>query len=349
VEFLLDDDGGFYFLEMNTRLQVEHPVTEMVTGIDLVAWQLSVAQGEPLPMAQEGLRLRGHAIEARLYAEDPAAGFLPQVGRIEVWEPSPAIRVDAGVESGSEVSSFYDPMLAKLVAWGHTREDARRRLVGALQHTHCLGLQTNRAFLLELLASEAFADGEIKTDTIDARSHEAPQPSALDWAIAAALAVRAEDDRWRSTGHASWTVTLVHRDEERTLLVEGQDRLRVGEIELRFDGDRVEHDGVWRTIRYARVGGAVHLDEFSFVEPAGAGHEDPVAGDRVVAPITGRVVRVEVAAGDAVEAGQTLVVLEAMKMEHRVQAPRAGTVASVDVAVDDQVDGGKQLCALEEA
>jgi geranyl-CoA carboxylase alpha subunit len=362
VEFLLDDDGAFYFLEMNTRLQVEHPVTELITGHDLVHWQLAVAQGDWLPIAQEGLRMRGHAIEARLYAEDPAAGFLPQVGTVARWRPAEGdgIRVDAGIVTGSRVSAFYDPMLAKVIAYGRDRQEARRRLVGALRRTQCLGLQTNRGFLIELLESESFAAGEVKTDTIDAMSFEPGLPSALGWAVAAALVARMEGDRWRSTAYGVWPVTLEHRGEIRTFELQAATagRVRVGEVELAVrreasDRIRIEHDGVWRTATFVREGAALHLqlddEAFSFHEPDPAEASAAVAGGgNVVAPITGRVVAVAARAGDEVAAGQTLVVLEAMKMEHRVEAPRAGRMATVSVAVDDQVDGGQVLCTLEE-
>jgi geranyl-CoA carboxylase alpha subunit len=362
VEFLLDDEGAFYFLEMNTRLQVEHPVTELVTGLDLVEWQLAVAQGESLPLPQEGLRMRGHAIEVRLYAEDPAANFLPQVGTVARWLPAegPGIRVDAGIVTGSRVSAFYDPMLAKIIAHGRSRDDARRRLVGALRRTECLGLQTNRAFLIDLLESELFVAGNVKTDTLDAQTYEAVAPSDLHWAVAAALVARVDGDRWRSSGYGVWPVTLEHRETSRVLEVEAlpSGRVRVGEIELDMRGEgpasaRVLHDGIATIASFVRDGSSLHLqlrgDAFTFREPQIVTDDALSAhGGSIVAPITGRVVAVSVAPGAEVTAGQTLVVLEAMKMEHRVEAPRVGRVATVSVAIDDQVDGGQVLCVLEE-
>ena len=239
VEFLLDDDQQFYFLEMNTRLQVEHPVTELITGFDLVAWQLAVAAGERLPVTQGEIPLRGHAIEARLYAEDPEAGFLPQVGRIELWSPArgDGVRVDAGVQTGTEVSPYYDPMLAKVIAHGPTRADAIRRLRSALRSTSALGVTTNRAFLLELLGSDEFATAAIKTDTIDRdwAGGRTPEPvSDRLWALAAVVASHEESTwspagPWRSSGSAAWPVLLRNGEEQKTVRVEdqGDERYRV--------------------------------------------------------------------------------------------------------------------------
>jgi acetyl/propionyl-CoA carboxylase alpha subunit len=209
-------EGEFWFLEMNTRLQVEHPVTEEVTGLDLVEWQLRVAMGEPLPLAQEAVRFGGHAIEARLYAEDPAAGFLPQSGTLLRFR-APAregVRIDAGVREGSVVSPDYDPMIAKVVAHGPTREVARRRLVAALEDTVALGVATNRRFLVELLGSAEFQEARIATDTLDARLREppparAPAPPWL-WAIAALVRALPEgvEAPWRSSGEAEVALEL---------------------------------------------------------------------------------------------------------------------------------------------
>jgi geranyl-CoA carboxylase alpha subunit len=215
-------EGEFWFLEMNTRLQVEHPVTEAVTGLDLVEWQLRVAMGEPLPLAQEAVRFAGHAIEARLYAEDPAAGFLPQAGTLLRFR-APAregVRVDAGVREGSVVSPHYDPMIAKVVAHGPTREAARRRLVAALEDTVALGVGTNRRFLVELLGSAEFREARIATDTLDARLRgrppaRAPAPAWL-WAIAALVRALPEgvEAPWRSSGEAEVALELREEDGE---------------------------------------------------------------------------------------------------------------------------------------
>jgi len=204
VEFLLDADGAFYFLEMNTRLQVEHPVTEMITGLDLVALQIRTASGLPLDMTQADVTLSGHAIEARLYAEDPAQGFLPATGRIDLWQPAAGegLRVDAGIESGSEISPWYDPMMAKVIAWGETREIARQRLVRALRGTTLFGPASNRGFLIQVLERDSFARGEATTAFIADEFGEdglaAPLPGPREAAIAAVLQFRYERDRARA-------------------------------------------------------------------------------------------------------------------------------------------------------
>ena len=201
VEFLLDADGSFYFLEMNTRLQVEHPVTEMVLGLDLVDWQLKIAAGEKLALRQEEVSFRGHAIEARLYAEDPAKGFMPQTGRVLFWKRAEGagVRTDDGMRSGLEVSPHYDPMLAKVVAHGASREEARRRLLRALQETRLLGVQTNKNFLIHLLSDERFAAGDVSTNFIDAetleRASAQARPQSADVALAALLFQHDEENK----------------------------------------------------------------------------------------------------------------------------------------------------------
>ncbi|MEM8752224.1 MAG: biotin carboxylase N-terminal domain-containing protein, partial [Pseudomonadota bacterium] len=252
VEFLLDAKGDFYFLEMNTRLQVEHPVTEEVTGLDLVALQIAVAAGEPLPFAQGDLRIEGHAIEARLYAEDAAAGFLPSTGRVEIWRPSPLVRVDDGIAEGGEVTPHYDPMIAKLIARGPTREAARLKLIRALEDTAVAGPKTNRAFLIDVLAHPVFAAGEATTGFLDGGAVEsragcAPPAEAL--AVAAALALTADRDAayaaaglvgcdqlgWRSDGAGAVPISLVFEGERldaaATPIAAGW-RVRAGEDEV---------------------------------------------------------------------------------------------------------------------
>ncbi len=218
IEFLLDTNGEFFFMEMNTRLQVEHPVTELITGLDLVDLQLRVAAGEPLPLAQEDVRLDGHAIEARLYAENPDAGFLPQTGTLLRWQVPAGVRVDAGVDSGTEITSHYDPLLAKIIAHGQTRDEARQKLIAALRDTTALGLATNKAFLVGCLEHPEFFAGRATTDFIAA--HFAPQadadPRSELLAAAALIFAQASAARlpqpelafWRSSGRATTHFTL---------------------------------------------------------------------------------------------------------------------------------------------
>jgi geranyl-CoA carboxylase alpha subunit len=381
VEFLLDDAGAFYFLEMNTRLQVEHPVTEIVTGVDLVAWQLEIAAGERLPLGQADVALRGHAIEARLYAEDPWAGFLPQLGEVFAWVEAEGegVRVDAGIRAGQMISAFYDPMVAKIIGFGPSREVARRRLVQALRRCVLLGPITNRRFLIDLLDGEAFRTGEIKTDTLDAMPPPPrPEPSPDAWVLAAVLRSReatgarvsTDADPWRPTSGGDWPVVLVHADERRELRVapRGRDRFEVrtgdGDGESRFDvvllacepsAVRVEIDGVRRRFTVASTGSLVVLDQdghvFAFEEPAvlRAAGEGAGGDGRVVAPMGGRVLAVRVAVGDVVEPGQALLVVEAMKMEHRVTASVAGRVTAISVGEGDQVAARQVLATIEPA
>ena len=226
VEFLLDDAGNFYFLEMNTRLQVEHPVTEKVTNLDLVDLQLRAAQGDVLTDLTPIGRPTGHAIEVRIYAEDPYAGFLPQTGTIVHWEEPRGVRVDSGVTAGQVITPLYDPMIAKVIAWGSSREEARRRLARGLRATLCFGPLDNRGWLLELLHDPVFASGEFRTDTLDNRpTPPRPEPAASHWALAAWLACQRSaaqfgERAWFSTrGTATAVVDLRHADEQRTIAI----------------------------------------------------------------------------------------------------------------------------------
>jgi geranyl-CoA carboxylase alpha subunit len=368
VEFLLDGDGAFHFLEMNTRLQVEHPVTEAVCGIDLVEWQFRIAAGEPLPMDQDAVRLEGHAMEARLYAEDAAHGYLPQTGRIALWRPPAGARVDAGIAEGFEVGPHYDPLLAKIVVHGADREQARARLAAALVRTSVLGLTTNRDFLAAIVADPGFAAGAVTTDFLDTgpAAWPSPQPGAAMRALAAVLLFEVDApglDAWRNSGLAEWPVevawdggaaglrVIAGRDGAYTV-VDGDAATRVA-LESR-DGDqlRVEIDGNSHHARHAFDGPVLWLDmdgrcaAFDEPDPHTPGAED--AGDgRLVAPISGRVVALAAAAGDAVEAGACVVVLEAMKMEHEVRSPAPGRVQRLAVAEGDQVAAGALLAVVE--
>ncbi|EQM70673.1 acetyl/propionyl/methylcrotonyl-CoA carboxylase subunit alpha [Pseudomonas tohonis] len=374
VEFLLDERGDFFFMEMNTRLQVEHPVTEAITGLDLVAWQIRVARGEALPITQEQVPLNGHAIEVRLYAEDPQQDFLPASGRLALYrEPAagPGRRVDSGVAEGDEVSPFYDPMLAKLIAWGETREEARQRLLAMLDETAVGGFATNLAFLRRVLAHPAFAAAELDTGFI-ARHQEQllPAPAArpeLFWQAAAeafrqgsAARLREDDphspwsrnDGWRP-GLPSETDLHLACGDERHLV-----RLRsTAPSTLRLDGERLwqEQDGITRQRLAIRRGNALYLEwdgELQRVEQV-----DPVAEAQaahahhggLTAPMNGSIVRILVEAGQAVEAGTALVVLEAMKMEHSIRAPHAGTVKALYCSEGELVAEGTALVELEEA
>jgi len=384
VEFLLAPDGAFYFLEMNTRLQVEHPVTEMVTGLDLVAWQIAVAEGRELPLRQEDIRLDGHAIEVRLYAEDPAQGFLPASGPVLRWLPpaGEGVRVDAGIATGGTIPSFYDPMVAKIVAHGATRAVALRRLLAALRRTVLLGPVHNRDFLCMVLENDAFAAGGVSTGFLEEQGLLQPGagevPDAL-WAMAGLLFYLQRSARYRRPGGmADWQsgglaapLRLESGGETREVHVRAGDRHGEGGSYAVAVGDRVLElrdlardeaagrawytlGGLRRSLAHASdADGRLHLATadrlLAFAETMLRPASELVAGsDGIIrAPMHGRVTGLDVAVGEDVVAGQRLLGLEAMKMEHGVTAPIAGRVAEIAVAGGAQVAADAVLVRLE--
>ncbi|HEX9889714.1 MAG TPA: biotin carboxylase N-terminal domain-containing protein [Nitriliruptorales bacterium] len=372
VEFLLGRDGTFAFLEMNTRLQVEHPVTELVTGLDLVAWQLRIARGERLTLTQQDVRLDGHAIEARLYAEDPANGHLPQSGPVHAWEPpsGDGIRVDAGVAAGGEITAHYDPMIAKIVAHGRDRDEARRRLADALDRTTLLGPTTNRTFLAAILRHPVFAAGQATTAFLLDHDIAVPGPGPRDLAVVAGwlhLEREAEAAR-RSPGLAGWTNAASLRTRQRlqvgddvteVALTRTREALTVTIGERDFDvvgrPDGVVVDGRRVHLTGHRIGPDrvlvrlphLDLDVRDVLHAAAAGAGAAGAGV-LLAPMHGAVIAVEVAAGDPVSAGDMVLVMEAMKMEHLVRADVDGTIAEV-VAVGSQVADRDVVARIEPA
>jgi len=380
VEFLLDDGGNFYFLEMNTRLQVEHPVTEEITGLDLVREQIRVAEGDELSFCEEDLRITGHAIEARLYAEDPANGFLPATGRIAAWRPDPGwpARIESGVAVGSEVSVHFDPMLAKVIVHAPTRIEAALRLAQSLERLQAHGVVTNRDFLVNVLRHDAFIAGDTRTDFIErhqpAGERKMPPGEVGRAALAVALAtqeLRRAGARvlttipsgWRNNPSAMQQVRFTHRGEE---IVTGYLSRRDGWFSCEVNGQGVEA----RVIHSAdgqidiEVGG---LRSAFSVTSEGANHWVQSAAGEVVlveiprfprpaqeqeagsyaAPMPGKIVAVNVEAGQAVNAGQVLIVLEAMKMEHRITCSEAGIVKELRVRVGEQVDAGQVMLVVE--
>ena len=379
VEFILGPDRKFYFLEVNTRLQVEHPITEAVTGIDIVREQLLVAQGHALSFRQEDLRMNGAAVECRLYAEDADNGFLPTTGKVVDFHfpEMPDLRVDTGVEAGTEIGIHYDPMIAKVITWAPSRPEAIQKMRGALSKLSLQGVVTNRAFLLRVLGHEEFASGNTHTHFIDEHlsspETDAPDPTALG-AIAVALEGRharqssrdvlpALSPGFRNNRFAPEWVELRRESGvqrvEYTPRPDGSLSVHVGELhstlrnvsvegpEVSFeDGDGVRH--TWRVIRagdhvYAHgvEGSVAFLELPRFPEP-----EIEVAPGACVAPMPGKVVKLAVAEGDAVEMGQVLVVLEAMKMEHSVKAPESGVVRQLLVSEGEQVEADAVLAVV---
>jgi acetyl-CoA/propionyl-CoA carboxylase, biotin carboxylase, biotin carboxyl carrier protein len=369
VEFLVAGDEAF-FLEMNTRLQVEHPVTELVTGLDLVALQFSVAQGEVLPFSQSDIGIHGHAIEARVYAEDPFHGFLPQAGVAEIVRWPTRARVDAALESGQRVGTFYDPMLGKVIAAGATREAARRALVTALDDTAILGLTSNVGFLRQLVASDAYRDSGIDTGWLDSHPDEfvltTPVPAwcLAAWSVAAARSADPSQpfgvgDGWR-LGAAPSAVPIeltAPEGDTRLLRVDLAAGIIAGPQSARDVTSLGEADG---TVRL-QIGAEVHEGRvllrshevlvayrgqtYAFVRPDafGPGRSKAVASGAITAPMPGTVLAVNVSTGTSVNEGEALGVMEAMKMELALKAPFAGTVTEVNVATGDLVDLGSRL------
>ena len=393
VEFIVEQPGGydrpdqmkFYFMEMNTRLQVEHPVTEAITGLDLVEWQLRVAAGEPLPLEQDDLLIEGHAIEARICAENPDKQFLPATGTLQVYRKPPAasfeidaVRIDDGVREGDTISPFYDSMIAKLIVWGETRQQALARLDAALAATHIAGLQTNVQFLRHVLATESFRQARLDTALIvreaaqlfgqDRLGVELTVAAAVAQTVLAERAAEGHDPFSRRDGFRSHGVATRRLDFE----VQGQPliaklryladglQLKVGEgapaplgftalpdgrIDLRLGAQRevVRVYALGEAMHVFGTRGAAQATELDVLSHSGEGAGE---GGRLTAPMPGKVVSFAVQAGQAVAKGQPLAVMEAMKMEHTIAAPRDGVVEELLYAPGDQVMDGAELLRL---
>src|SRR4051812_11244377 len=373
VEFIVDAERprDFFFLEMNPRLQVEHPVTECITGLDLVEQQVRIAAGERLPIDQSDVSLDGHAIEARLYAEDPSRGFLPQAGTVfGLVEPTgPGIRVDSSLAVGSVVGTDYDPMLAKVIAWAPDRDTARARLVGALGHTAVLGVTTNAAFLRALLSDPDVVTGKLDTNLIERRGEAltAPEPPPPHVYAAAALALLIESepagpvvDRWDvpdgwRLGEPAWTVRRLRASGGDPVEVRLRGRSSAAEVRVGDgepvaarafrDGGRltVTLDGLTASYTVVHAGGTVWLAADGRVDALReqerlSSSGGTTSGDGVVtAPMPGTVTVVQAVVGDEVAAGTPLLVVEAMKMEHVLTAPLAGTVTELGVTAGQTV------------
>ncbi|MHC8406470.1 acetyl/propionyl/methylcrotonyl-CoA carboxylase subunit alpha [Pseudomonas sp. TMB3-21] len=378
VEFLLDARGQFYFLEMNTRLQVEHPVTELITGLDLVAWQLRVAEGLPLPLSQEQVQLNGHAMEVRLYAEDPARDFLPQTGRIAAWQPAlqEGVRIDHGLIEGQSVSPFYDPMLGKIIAHGATREEARRKLLRAVQDSVLLGVQSNQRLLADLLDHPLFIEGQFSTGFIPAWFSDHPSlqphvPDAKELAIAAALFYQAATlahpvalAGWRNNASVPLNYRFGLEEQEWPVLLQAMrgEPYQIEVAEQVFQLNVLACDGRWATLEingirqhyayrmeagqlwlWTRPGGLHLLDRTQTLIAGGT----RVTSGTLKAPMDGAIVDVLVAEGSPVSKGQLLVVLEAMKMEHPLKSGIDGVLKRLQVQVGDQVKNRQILLEVE--
>ena len=391
VEFLLAPDNTFYFMEMNTRLQVEHPVTEMITGQDLVAWQFKVASGETLPLGQESLSITGHAVEARIYAENPESNFLPSTGRLNYLktpETSVNIRIDTGVQQGDVISAYYDPMIAKLICWGDNREQALARLKSALVQYRLIGLKSNINFLHDLCTHSAVESGGATTRFIDSNLDEliamdsSLNENALISATIALLQNSAQQiqerqqstadpnspwaasDNWRVGDNRAQHISLQHDNESYQLVVS----VHRGYWDIETSGThfRVEilsSDGPERTLL---INDTIHVSvvlqtadslklllgntpyNFTLLDAAKALDSVEQQNERILSPMPGKIISCSVKAGQNVEKGQTLMVLEAMKMEHAIQASHAGEISEVYFTLNDQVEEGAVLLVFKE-
>lgn len=372
VEFLLDESGEFYFLEMNTRLQVEHPVTELVTGLDLVEWQIRVANGETLPLRQEQIELRGHAIEVRLYAEDPDNQYMPQSGRIHFWKASssPSVRTDSGINSGSEVSPFYDPMLAKIIGHGQDRESALQALGSGLLDTALLGPVTNRTYLLQLIRHPLFHTGKATTAFIEQiQSRPEPHPETL-WAIATGLWMKQGADPFSAERLVSTmgNTLILSRDSSSEKRQEVRCHARwVSGNALTIDIQGSKHHLSFKSISENRftctindltLSGCFAIeDDTLFIQQGdfnlilrncthqAATKTESTGSGRILSPMNGNLVALMVSEGDKVGKGDVLATVEAMKMEHALKSDLEGTVQSIDAKVGDQLRS-RQLILL---
>ncbi|NIB38140.1 acetyl-CoA carboxylase biotin carboxylase subunit [Pseudomaricurvus alkylphenolicus] len=386
VEFLLAANGDFYFLEMNTRLQVEHPVTEMITGLDLVELQIQVAQGEPLGLTQSDIQLQGHAIEVRLYAEDTAQDFLPTSGPIHLWSAptGEGVRVDTGISSGQEVSPFYDPMVAKIITYGSTREVARQRMVEAMNSTLLFGTKTNRDFLKDCLQNEVFIAGEATTafigDEFPAEKLAEQAPAFSSDAIAAVIELQLQHQQdfansvnvaaalknWSNATPLRSRKRYQHGDETVDLWITPTDKdgYTVSDDErscqitiLSIEETRVKLllENRKTEARYHKQGDTLYLS----VDGISSSHRDEIpfdgqldqntGGGNIIAPMHGQLLEIKVQQGDHVKAGQTLAILEAMKMFYEIVAEADGKVTDILAQAGTQVAAEELLIQLETA
>jgi 3-methylcrotonyl-CoA carboxylase alpha subunit len=389
VEFIVAPDGEFFFMEMNTRLQVEHPVTEMITGLDLVEWQLRVAAGEQLPLTQEQLAITGHALEARLYAEDPQRGFLPSIGRLEYFTMPAAsrhVRIDAGVGAGDQITPYYDSMIAKLIVWDESRERALARMRQALSECHVVGVASNVAFLGRLVSSPAFAAADLDTALIE-REHDFlfaqdRTPPREAWLIAAVATLLRQQssarqlslepgspwstsDGWRlgsraerelrfRAGSVEQAIRARYRPEGWELLLAGQSSAVTGEFTAPC-ALSLRLDSVRLEAGAYSSGGSEHVfwngrcDVFTHLDPLTVTAAAAAGPVGLRAPMPGRVIELLATAGGVVAKGAPLLVLEAMKIEHTIVAPSAGTLKAFRVAAGEQVSEGVELVDFEPA
>ena len=362
VEFLLDTRGEFFFMEMNTRLQVEHPVTEMISGQDLVEWQLRVASGEPLPCTQDQLQIKGHAFEARIYAEDPENDFLPATGTLSLLRPpaeSAYVRVDTGVVEGDQVSIYYDPMIAKLVVWDRDRERALARLTEALSNYRIAGLTTNICFLYNLATTHAFRRGDVDTGFIEKYESEIFRQRSEDINYGAPLAAEAilaarQDSAKQQAAQSSEPNSPWHlaNSWQANSITKPRVQVKIGTTEMTVEADPNNLNTQLKVVAADTESFNLFTDQGVFhcseVKPD-LGLQDNQADGNLTAPMNGTVVTLLVKSGAPVSKGDSLMVIEAMKMEHAIIAPADGTVSEFFYKEGELVDGGAELLAFAES
>jgi 3-methylcrotonyl-CoA carboxylase alpha subunit len=386
IEFIVGEDRAFYFMEMNTRLQVEHPVTEMITGEDLVEWQLRVAAGEPLPCLQADIATAGHAIEVRICAEDPANDFLPETGTMALFaapenNPDGSVRLDTGVVSGDTISVYYDPMIAKLITYGVDRAEAARLMQGALAQTEVVGIKTNLGFLQTLVQHPAFLSGHTDTNFIARYRETLMKPVAMSDLMLAAACARVLDDEsvevcndpwtqksgWRMNGFASRLIEFKLEGQEEPIechveIGSGNLRFRRGENAAKPFAWLQRDDGTLKVrlgdekfaTRVLRAGEAITVitaesrARLTLFDPFHFEQEDSGTAGRLTSMMPGRVVKLIAKAGDMVIKGQPLIILEAMKMEHTIVSPKDGTISEARFKENDLVPADAVLFAFAE-
>jgi 3-methylcrotonyl-CoA carboxylase alpha subunit len=375
VEFLVDQSGQCYFMEMNTRLQVEHPVTEMITGLDLVEWQLRIAANEPLPCNQQSIQAKGHAIECRIYAEDPNQQFIPSIGRVRyLKEPDDlGIRIDTGVKLDTEITRYYDPMIAKLIAFGETRHEAIQRLTKALDHYWIGGIKTNIPLLKAIALHPKFKDGDLSTHFLSQYSLTYASPSA-DWALIMAAsydylhmlphfntALQLDTFAWQMHLSTQWVSQYLLNGEKHRLIITplSYDNLTITfngtsiTLKLKYqdsqlwldDGKQIRRCGVYNEgemITFFSAEGTVQVERFNWKRT----EHEVVSNHQLTAPMPATIVAVLKKTGDVIKAGDPIIVLEAMKMEHTIQSPRDGILGEIFYVVGQQVNEGVELVEL---
>ncbi len=386
IEFLLDKNHQFYFMEMNTRLQVEHPVTEKITGLDLVDWQLQIADGQALPLKQQDLAIKGHAIEVRIYAEDPQKNFLPSIGKIIYYQPprtSDTVRIDSGIRQGDDISMYYDPMIAKLIVWGNDRIEAIQHMRQALRHYQIAGVTTNITFLQQIFANDDYQQGKLSTHFIDQHPQLFSEKRFChdDFAYACVYELTEQQqikianshdiyspwqqrDAWQLSGKQQQTLNFYYQNESYPIIVEHSDDRYLltfpdqHQCQIKLLKQQQHHYQIQLNDRQCSVD-IISIDNAIHIFSTGEQNiihrysrqkhyaQTETSGGHLNAPMPGTVVAIMTEKGKSVAAGDSLMVIEAMKMEHTIHAPAKGIIKALHYAIGDQVNEGAELMDFE--